>query len=139
MDHFNNRYSQSLKAPDWFLKELREIHGPLDCYFNRIENRWQVIQWEGAPMNSRFFWVMTLQSPNAEPMDPCQYSLDRVRWLKKIFSEDQAQQIVEADQSLEEERSDKLRGDIMHELSKDLRKPLLAAMDGVVSTWNRFI
>ncbi len=128
-----------MKCPEAFLKELKRMYSPLDCYYNRIEERWQVIQWEGTPMNSRWFWVMTIQSPDKGRMDPDSYALDRVRWIKKIFEQDEVMQIAESEQALEESTNDKDMGNIMHELSKDLRKPLLAEFDGQVSTWNRFI
>lgn len=139
MKHFQKRFTQSIKAPSWFLKALRDIHPPLDCYYNRLEDRWQVIQWVGEPMNSEFHWVMTVQGPNQDRVDPSQHSIDRIRYLKKIFESDQAQQIAEIEQDNEESGNKREMTNILHELSKDLRKPLLASYDGVVSTFNRFI
>ncbi len=128
-----------MKCPAAFLAELQKIHPAFDCHYNRLEHRWQVIQWEGSPMNSRWFWVMTIQSPDKGRMEPDSYALGRVRWIKDIFERDEVMKIAESEQALEEGRNDKDMSNIMGELSKDLRKPLMAAFDGQVSTWNRFI
>jgi hypothetical protein len=139
MRHFNKRFASMQRAPHWFIKDLKTIHPNLDCFFNILESRWQVIRWKASPLVGDWWWVMTIQGPDQSFMPPGSYALARVAYLKKVFEYDQAIKLIEEEEKVEEQESQNKMGNLYHELAKDLRKPLLNAYDGLVSTWNNFI
>lgn len=140
MNQFYKRFSSTMKAPTSFLKSLRKIQDGLDCRFNYLEKRWMVIKWAGAPLLSEWSWVMTVQDQETKYfMEPCDYVLRRIQYLKKVFDTDEILKEIEAEEKAEQDGFDRDLHDITWELAKDTRKVLINDYQGLVSTWNNFI
>lgn len=125
-----------MKAHPEFVEDLKNVDSRLDCVFNILEECWMIIIWD-SPFE--WSWVMSLRDhEDGSRYLPCSFVIDRLRELKeKWFSGQIMKEIEKAEEERERSENSKAE-DWAYELAKDLRKPLINDMDGVVSSKNVF-
>lgn len=136
LETFAKRFDLSMTAHKEFIDDMKAIDDRLDCVFNRLEQCWMIIIWN-TPLE--WNWVMSLRDHETEERYlPCQFVIDRLHELRAKWSSGQIIKEIEKAEADQKAARDSDIESWAHELAKDLRKPLINDMDGVVSSRNVF-
>lgn len=131
------RFHLTMRADPEFMLQLKGIDERLDCAFNTLEACWMVIIWQKP---TEWHWVMSCRDhETGQRYLPCSFVIDRIKELRTKWLGGTMIKEIEKFES-EQERSRRSENESWaHELAKDLRRPLINDMDGVVSSWNIFL
>lgn len=126
-----------MKADPEFLLQLKAVDDRLDCAFNLLEKCWMVILWQNP---SEWHWVMSLRDhETGDRYLPCSFVIDRLRELReKWLGGSMIKEFETFEDQVEKSRQSENES-WAHEMAKDIRRPLINDMDGVVSSWNVFL